>query len=100
MINFEVVTVKCVSIDGVVYTVANIYNNINNRKNIRKQDFDLVYQKLEGTKILCGDFNGSSFLQESNGSQNRSEQNILNFIYDAPDLVQVTSVDTLTYINA
>ena len=61
MINFEVVTVKCVSIDGVVYTVANIYNNINNRKNIRKHDFDLVYQKLEGTKILCGDFNGSSF---------------------------------------
>ena len=97
MINLEVVIVKCVRTDGAVYTVANIYNS--NGQNTIKNDFDFIYQKMEGTKILCRDLKGHSFLWESNGRQNRSGQDITNFAYDVSDLAYITPVDTVTYMN-
>ena len=97
MINLEVVIVKCVRTDGAAYTVANIYNS--NGQNTIKNDLDFIYQKMEGTKILCGDLNGHSILWESDGRQNRSGKDITNFAYDVSDLALITPADTVTYMN-
>lgn len=95
--HIECVLIKCVSTLGKKMSIANVYNNRGNQS--IKDDLAKVKQRMNGSQIICGDFNAHSQSWETGKLTNRAGSDINDFLSETSDMCLLTPIDLPTYSN-